>query len=209
MLDHVDEDPANGTGGGGSVGVEGGVHGADGAVEGGTTVEAEPSKPDEAGAEEDEGGVVRLVVHGVLATLGALAEDESVGEGGPAGGDVDGSSSGVVEGGEVEEPSVGVPGPACDRAVDDGAPAEAEDERGDDAATLEGASDDDLDGTGGEEEFVETEDNLGEVDTARGGGSGDVLHAEVCHVTDEGVGCAGKGKRVAPEDPLEGSTEKA
>jgi len=44
MLDEVDEDPAEDTGRGGGVGVEGGEHGADGGVERGTTVEAEPAE---------------------------------------------------------------------------------------------------------------------------------------------------------------------
>jgi hypothetical protein len=56
---------------------------------------------------------VRLAVGGLAAML-ALAEDEGVGEGGPAGGDVDGSAAGEVERREVVEPAVGVPGPVSD-----------------------------------------------------------------------------------------------
>lgn len=199
--DHVDQDPADCTGGGSGVGVEGGDHGAHGGVEGGTAVEAEPAEPDQHGAEEDEGGVVGLVVL-VLAVGLSLAEDEGVGERGPAGRDVDGSSSGEVERWELVEPAVGVPGPAGDRAVDDGGPAETEDEGGDETATLEGASDHDHDGTGTEDHLVQAEDNLGDDSRSRRGCDADVLHTEVGEVTDEGVGGAREGERITPEHPL-------
>lgn len=90
--DVVDEDPAEDAEGGGGVGVEGGQHGADGAVQRGTAVETEPSEPDEDGADEDESGVVSAAVD--LVALGeALAEDEGVCKCRPAGGDVDRSTS--------------------------------------------------------------------------------------------------------------------
>lgn len=103
--DVVDEDPAEDAEGGGDMGVEGGSHGADRSIQGRAAVEAEPAEPDEDGAEEDEGRVVRLAVDGV-AFVFALAEDEGVGEGAAAGGDVDGAAAGEVEGGEVEEPAI-------------------------------------------------------------------------------------------------------
>lgn len=66
-----------------------------------------------------------------------LSEDKRVGEGRPAGSDVDGASTGKVKGRQVVEPSVAVPGPASDWAVDDSRPAECEDHGGKDTATLE------------------------------------------------------------------------
>ena len=81
--DVVDKDPAEDAEGGGGVGVKGGQHGADCAVEGGTAVEAEPAEPDKDGADEDESGVVSAAVN-LLALGQALAEDEGVREGRPA-----------------------------------------------------------------------------------------------------------------------------
>jgi len=149
VLDKVHDDPTKGTGRGGGVGVEGGIHGADGAIERRTAVEAKPAEPDETSAEEDEGRVVRLVVHGVLALLDALAEDQGVCQCRPARGDVHGATAGIVERREFVEPSVGVPGPAGYGAVDYGAPEEAEQKRWDDAPTLKGTSNDDLNRAGG------------------------------------------------------------
>ena len=97
MLDHVDNDPANGSRGCGRVGVEGSVHGTDGAVESRTTVESEPAEPDEARAEEDKGSVVRLVVHWVLTLLGAFTEDNGVCKSCPTGSNVDGTATGIIE----------------------------------------------------------------------------------------------------------------
>lgn len=87
--DEVDEDVAEDAEAGGCVGVEDGHGGADRGVERGPAVEAEPAEPDEAGADEDEGCVVRFVVDAVV-FLVALAEDEGVCEGGPGGWLVDG-----------------------------------------------------------------------------------------------------------------------
>lgn len=202
VLDHVHHDPANGTGRGGRVGVEGGVHGTHGTVQCRSTVESEPAEPDEAGAEENKRGVVRLAVHGLLATLGPPAENEGVGKRGPARGNVHGTTTGIVERRKVVQPSVAVPGPAGNGAVHDCAPAEAEDEGRNDAATLKGATNDNLDRAGREEEFVETEDNLREHVGAGRWGSRHILHAEVGKVADECVGCAREGQRVSPKHPL-------
>ena len=78
--DVVDNDPADSTGRSGNVGVEGGVpvnrisscsdmnsrqcclHGTNGGIEGGTTVESEPTEPDEDRTKENESGVVGFAV---------------------------------------------------------------------------------------------------------------------------------------------------
>ena len=80
--DVFDEGPAQYAKASGSVGVEYSHHRSDRSVEGRSTVEAEPSEPDEAGTDEDEGGIVGLVVD-LVAFVGALAEDEGVCEGRP------------------------------------------------------------------------------------------------------------------------------
>jgi hypothetical protein len=60
--DVLDRDPSQDTEGRSSVGVEGHKHGADSTVEGTTSIEAEPTKPDKYGSNEHERGVVWLVV---------------------------------------------------------------------------------------------------------------------------------------------------
>lgn len=64
----------------------------------------------------------------LFALVLSLAQDQGVGQRGPARRDVDGSTARVVQGGEVVEPAVGVPCPAGEGTVDDGCPAEAEDQ---------------------------------------------------------------------------------
>jgi hypothetical protein len=90
--DVLDGYPSQYTERGSSVGVECREHRAHGAVECGTTIEAEPSEPDEDCADEDESGVVRFAVD-LVAFVETLAK---------AGCDVDGTASCEVEGGEVE-----------------------------------------------------------------------------------------------------------
>lgn len=138
----IEEDPGETAHRGGQVGVEAGDDGADVHGEGGAAVEAEPADPEEDGADDDVGDVVRPPGHaGVVAVAGALAEHEGVGEGGGAGGDVDGAAAGEVEGAQLVEPAVGVPGPVGDGVVDDGGPDEEEDERGKDATAVSDGAD--------------------------------------------------------------------
>lgn len=130
----VEEDPGHRGHGGGEVGVPRGHDRAQVGAEGGAAVEAEPAEPQEDGAEEDEGDVVRAEVEHHL--LLALAEHKRVGEHGHAGGDLDGPAAGVVHDAVHEAPAVGIPGPAGDGVVDDRGPAEGPDEEGQDTAAL-------------------------------------------------------------------------
>lgn len=204
MPDVVDEDPAKRARGGGRVGVEGGVHGAHARVEGRAAVEAEPAEPDEHGAQEHEGGVVRLAVRRVLGVLLALAQHQRVRQRRPPTGDVHGAAAGKVERGQGVQPAVGVPRPAGDGAVDNGRPPEAEHERGHDASALKGAAHHDLDRAGAKEQLVQTKNNVwdGRVADARGGD--DVLHAEVGQVADKGPRGTAVGQGKPPKHPLEG-----
>lgn len=98
-----------------------GHDGAEVGAEGAAAVEAKPADPEEDGADDDVGDVVRAVgeaMAGVVAM--ALAEHETVGESGGARGDVDGGSAGEVETAKFVDPAGRVPGPACDGVVDDG-----------------------------------------------------------------------------------------
>lgn len=136
--DVVDKDPAQDTEGSGGIGVEEDEHGAGRSVQGRATVEAEPSEPDQNCAQEDERGVVRLVVD-LVALVDAFSEHEGICESTPSGGDVDRTSTGEIEGREVEQPAIGIPCPARDRAIDDRGPAESKDHGWEDATAFERA----------------------------------------------------------------------
>ena len=178
------------------------LHGANGGIESRTTVESEPSEPNEDGTKEDQSGVVRLAVRWLTSTL-ALAQNKGVGQTCPAGSDVNGSTSGEVKGREVEKPSIGVPSPASDRAVDYGSPAEGKHQARQNASTFKRATDDDLNCASAEEQLVQTEDNLGNIGITRRRSCRDVLQTKVCHVTDEGRGSPRVNQRVSPEQALE------
>jgi len=109
VFDIVDDNPADYTGGGRSVGVENYKHGPNGYAERGTAVETEPAKPDEHRAEEDKRDVVGFFVGGGsgFASVLALAENQGVGERAAAGGDVYGTTTGEVERGELNQFLVG------------------------------------------------------------------------------------------------------
>lgn len=107
-----------------------------------TAVETEPADPEEDGAEDDMGDVVRAVREAMAVVVpGALAKHERVGEGGGAGRDVDGRTTGKVETTQLEGPAVGVPGPVGDGIVDDGGPDEDEDQAGQKTASVSSSSD--------------------------------------------------------------------
>jgi len=71
------------------IGIEHCVHSTDGSVEGGSSVEAEPAKPDEACSNEDHCDVVRAVSHTGLLIL-ALAQNNCIGKGRETGCNVNG-----------------------------------------------------------------------------------------------------------------------
>jgi hypothetical protein len=60
-----------------------------------------------------------------------------------------------------------------------------------------------LDGTGAEEQLVQTKDDFWKDGAARTWGDHHILQSEVRKVTDEGPGGARVCKRVSPEHPLE------
>ena len=124
----VEQTPGEAADGGGEVGGDGGHDGAQVGGGGRAGVEAEPTDPEEDGAEHDVGDVVRPIVELVRAVAAPLAEHERVRERGRAGRDVDGRAAGEVERAQTREPAVRVPAPARDRVVDDGRPDEHEDD---------------------------------------------------------------------------------
>jgi hypothetical protein len=116
VTDVLDRDPAQNTERSSSVRVEGSEHGANGAVERTTTVEAEPAEPNQNSADEDERRVVGLSVD--LVTLGqTLAEDEGIRKCRPSGRDVDRTAASKIERRKIEEPAVRLKNVSVDTSV--------------------------------------------------------------------------------------------
>jgi hypothetical protein len=203
---------------GGEVGVPASHGSAKVGTEGRSTVEAQPSEPQENGAEGDEGDVVRTEVKHHL--LLAATEDHRVGEGTATGNDLDGSSTSVVESTPLEEPAVDVPGPVCDGAVYDGGPQPDEDHHGDKTTALSNATDDDGSSDSAELHLstvsdgsryakcstylVERVQELRNQRRTLAGSTKHALETEPVEVANEATGSRAESKRVSPEVPLEG-----
>jgi hypothetical protein len=133
----IEQAPGEATDASSNVGNKASHDSAEVGSEGRATVEAEPADPEEDGAKDDVGDVVRAVGKAInLAVAGALAEHQRVGEGSGAGGNVDGSTTGEVETAHLERPALRVPGPVGNGVVDDGGPDEHENDAGQHAATV-------------------------------------------------------------------------
>lgn len=126
----VEQHPGDGTDRSGEVGNDTGLNSSEVGRESRSTVEAEPSEPEEHRAEDDVGGVVGLVGESLGTVSSSFTKVDGDSKGGSSRVDVDGCSSGEIETTEDERPTVRVPGPACDGAVDDGEPDEEEDHDG-------------------------------------------------------------------------------
>jgi hypothetical protein len=116
----VEDCPAKNTSGCGEIRVPDGNHAADACIQSATTVESEPSKPDECCAKEHDRDVVGFV-NMFLAMTRTLAEDKCICKTCCTRGDVDGTAASEVESAESKQPSIGIPGPVGDRTVADGA----------------------------------------------------------------------------------------
>jgi len=103
---------------------DGGHDGSDVGAERRARVEAEPAHPQEHGADNDVGDVVRAVVELLGAVAAALAEHIGVGERGGAAGYVHWGAPSEVQSAEVVRPARWVPGPARDGIVHDRRPDE-------------------------------------------------------------------------------------
>lgn len=138
----VEQDPGDAADGGGEVGDDAGHDGAHVSSKSRTAVEPEPADPEEDGAEDDVGDVVRPV--GQARRLGVarpLADHDREGERRRARRDVHGRTSGEVEPAHHERPPVRVPRPVRDRVVHDGRPHEDEDDARQDARAVDGRAD--------------------------------------------------------------------
>lgn len=101
-----------------------------------TGVESEPTNPEEDGADDNVGNVVRAVVELLGAVATTLSEHVRIGKSCAARGNMDRSSAGKVDTSHGGGPARGVPGPASDRVVDDGGPDEHVDDARKHAATF-------------------------------------------------------------------------
>lgn len=123
----IQDTPCDTSDAGSQVGNDGCHDGAEVGSESRTCVEAEPSNPQEDGANDDVCHVVGAVVELVSAVATTLAQHDRVCESSASRRDMHGSSTGEIETSHLEDPSGGVPCPAGDRVVDDGCPDEHED----------------------------------------------------------------------------------
>lgn len=138
----IEEHPGNSTHGGGKVGSDERHDRTDVGAQRGATVETKPTNPQEDGAENNHGDVVRSVRQaGGLGVAGALAEHDGHGESCGAGRDVDGRATGIIETTHLEGPAVRVPGPESDRVVDNSRPNENEDDGGENAHAINSRTD--------------------------------------------------------------------
>jgi len=153
----IEKNPGHGGEHGSEVGVPASHGSAKVGTEGRSTVEAQPSEPQENGAEGDERDVVGAEVEHHL--LLAATENHRVGEGTATGNDLDGTSTSVVESTPLEEPAVDVPGPVCNGAVYDGGPQPDEDHHGDQTTTLSNATYDNGSSDGAELHLSDVSDN--------------------------------------------------
>ena len=137
----IEQNPGQSTGAGRDVG-DNASH--DSTVVGGesaTTVEAEPTNPEENSSEHDVGDVVGTVRKtGVLAVTSALSEHEGVREGGSTRADMDRGATSEVETAHEQGPTIGVPGPVGNRIVDNRCPDEDENIGGKHAAAVGGSA---------------------------------------------------------------------
>ena len=119
--------PSNTTDGSSKVGHNGSHDSAHVGAQSRSSIEAEPANPEENGADDDMGDVVRTIIQFVCSMAPSLAEHERICQGGRTGRDVDRSSSCKIKTTHLEGPAGRIPCPASNGIVDDGRPDEHED----------------------------------------------------------------------------------
>ena len=140
----IKKNPGDGTKHGSQVGVPASHGSTHVGTESRSTVEAQPTEPEEDGSESNKRNVVWTEVqHHLLLTA---AENHGVCKSGQTGSNFDRSSTSVVVDTPLESPSVDVPNPASDWAVDDGGPEEDKDHHWNQTTTLSDSADDDSSG---------------------------------------------------------------
>mmetsp|Transcript_101017 Transcript_101017/g.226500 ORF Transcript_101017/g.226500 Transcript_101017/m.226500 type:complete len:473 (-) Transcript_101017:46-1464(-) len=129
----LDAHPREHGGGGREVGGGEGAGGGRVCSEGRAAVEAAPTEPEQRGAQEHEGHVVRLVP---LALVAARAQDHRGDQARRAGADVHHGAAGEVQGAPLLHPAAGAPDPVAERHVDEQAPERDEQDVGLEADAL-------------------------------------------------------------------------
>ena len=168
VADALDADPCEHGGGSSGEGVDPGQTCGVIGLQRRSGVESEPAEPQAAGAEHDEGGVVRAHRPGTKSD--AWAEDEGQGKGGSAGVDVDRGATGKVDGVHGVEDPAGAEHPVGGREVDQQAPQDGEYDPGgelhtvSDGAADEGSCDDGEGGLEGDEDESGNGSDLGSHD---------------------------------------------
>lgn len=137
----IKETPGDTADGSSQVGNDGSHNSTQVSAQGGTSIESEPSNPQEDGTDDDVGDVVRAVVELVSSMAATLAQHERVGEGSSTRRNVHRGTAGKVKTAQFEYPARCVPRPACNRIVDDGGPDEHEDDARQHAATFGNCTD--------------------------------------------------------------------
>lgn len=118
----IEKTPSDTTDGRRDVGDDNGHDSAEVGGAGTTTVETEPSNPEENCSQDDMCNVVGTIVELMSAVSATLTEHERVGKGSASGSNMNGGSSGEIESSHNSRPARRVPCPAGDRVVDYGGP---------------------------------------------------------------------------------------
>lgn len=149
-----------------------------------SSVETEPSNPEENGADDDVGYVMRTVVELMGAVTTTLAQHDGVCECSTSRGNMHWGSTGKIEASELEDPAGAVPSPAGNRVVDDGRPDEHEDNGRKDATSLRNGSNSECDGNSSEHALVDSEEKIWNLCGSNGRSSKHISEAEVFKVTN-------------------------
>lgn len=139
------------------VGDDARLHSAEVGRQSRSSVEAEPTEPEEDRAKHDVGRVVRLVRESLSAIAPTLAEVDGDSERRGTGGDVDGCATGEVKAAHDECPSIRIPRPASNGVVDECRPQEGEHNRGPETSALSDCAKCEYGGDGGEHQLEDTE----------------------------------------------------
>jgi hypothetical protein len=196
----IDQDPCKSTDGGSKISDDASHGSTKVAAERGTTVESEPTEPEEDGSEDDVRDIVRSVVKFMGAVSTALAQHDGIGEGGGTRRDVDGSTSSEIESAQLVDPTVGVPRPAGNGIIDNGCPDKDEDDGRKHTTTLGDSANGESRGNSSEHTLENGKEKIGNVAGFLGKNT---LETKVVEISNEFAPGPGKGKRITPEEPLE------
>ena len=114
------------------------------------------------------------------------------------------SSSRKVQTTHIEHPSRRIPRPAGNRVINDRAPDEHEHHARQHPAPLSHRAHGKSNRDGSKHALIDGKQQIWDLGGADGGGGQDVAEADVLEVADKLASGVREGKRVAPEEPLEG-----